>query len=59
MRYITYRFTDYLLWYADMGGPDAKIDVDYAVGEMLKIVIPVTSADSGTFRRYDGAVLPW
>lgn len=43
----------------DMGGPDATIDDETSVSGMRRIIRESSPADSGTFRNYDGEVIPW
>lgn len=43
----------------DMGGPGAPLDPKDSIARMLKMADAFTIADSGTFRREDGAVVPW
>lgn len=43
----------------DMGGEGAVLEIPFSVSEQYKQVINATSKDSGTFKRYDGTILPW
>jgi len=43
----------------DMGGAGADLSVEESVGGMRSVLAGVTRDDNGSFRAYDGAVLPW
>ena len=43
----------------DMGGPDARIDVQTSVGGMRKKIDATSTADSGKFFNYDGKEIVW
>ncbi|GJJ14191.1 hypothetical protein Clacol_008453 [Clathrus columnatus] len=43
----------------DMGGEGAMLEIPFSVSEQYKQAVNATSKDSGTFKRYDGAILPW
>lgn len=43
----------------DMGGPGAPLDPRDSIARMVTMMDGFTLADSGTFRREDGAVVPW
>jgi NAD(P)-dependent dehydrogenase (short-subunit alcohol dehydrogenase family) len=43
----------------DMGGQSADLSVEEAVGGMMRVIDSLTPKDTGTFRRWDGAVMPW
>jgi hypothetical protein len=43
----------------DMSGPDADLQPAESIGAMREVIAGLTSADSGTFRRYNGATIPW
>jgi len=43
----------------DMSGPDADLQPDESIGAMRRLIASLTPADSGTFRRYNGATIPW
>ena len=45
---------------AEMGGPDAMVEVDYAVSKHIEIIEDATAErHNGKFWRYDGEELPW
>lgn len=43
----------------DMGGPNALIDTHESVRGLRKVIAGQTLRDSGAFRAYDGAGIPW
>jgi NAD(P)-dependent dehydrogenase (short-subunit alcohol dehydrogenase family) len=43
----------------DMGGPSAPLDPPNAVAGMRRVLATLGPADTGTFRHYDGGVVPW
>jgi len=43
----------------DMGGPEAHLSVEESVSSVVKIITSVTREDSGSFKHYTGADLPW
>jgi NAD(P)-dependent dehydrogenase (short-subunit alcohol dehydrogenase family) len=43
----------------DMSGPDADLQPSESIGAMRDQIASLTPADSGTFRRYNGATIPW
>jgi len=43
----------------DMGGPEAQLPVEESVQSILKVITSVTIEDSGHFKHYSGADLPW
>jgi len=42
-----------------MGGPNGLIDVEESVSGMRKVIADFSLTQSGTFVKYDGALLPW
>ncbi|KAF8513596.1 NAD-P-binding protein [Hysterangium stoloniferum] len=42
-----------------MGGEGAVLDVSDTVSWQYDIIVTATATDSGTFKQYDGAILPW
>lgn len=42
-----------------MGGEGARLEITFSVEEQYKVVVSATPKDSGTFKRYDGTILPW
>ncbi len=43
----------------DMGGAGAPLEIPDAVQSMIKVIDDLLPRDNGTFRQFDGAVLPW
>jgi len=43
----------------DMSGPDADLQPAESISAMRKLIASLTPADSGGFRRYNGATIPW
>jgi NAD(P)-dependent dehydrogenase (short-subunit alcohol dehydrogenase family) len=43
----------------DMGGPQADVDPRDAVAGLLQVIESLTPAESGSFRDWQGKVLPW
>lgn len=43
----------------DMGGPSATLSTGEAVSAMRKSIAGLTMKDSGSFKNYDGAPMPW
>ncbi|KAA5606941.1 SDR family oxidoreductase [Roseospira marina] len=43
----------------DMGGPNGLIDATESVTGLRAVIAGASTADSGTFRGYDGATIPW
>jgi NAD(P)-dependent dehydrogenase (short-subunit alcohol dehydrogenase family) len=43
----------------DMGGPGAPVEIGDSVRGMRTVIAGLGPGDSGTFRRYDGAFVPW
>lgn len=43
----------------DMGGSTADLSPQQSVSGMRRVIADATRQDNGTFRNYDGAVLPW
>lgn len=43
----------------DMGGPHATLSSAQSIAGMRKSIASLTMADSGTFKNYDGAPMPW
>ena len=43
----------------DMGGAGADLDVATSVAGLRRLIASLTAADSGSFRNYDGATIPW
>ena len=43
----------------DMGGPNGLIDVEESVTGMRRVIDSFSLTDSGSFRKYDGTVMPW
>lgn len=43
----------------DMGGPNALITVDQSITGLRRLIAEATPADNGSFRAYDGQVVPW
>jgi NAD(P)-dependent dehydrogenase (short-subunit alcohol dehydrogenase family) len=43
----------------DMSGPDADLQPAQSIGAMRDQIASLTPADTGTFRRYNGAPIPW
>lgn len=43
----------------DLGGQDATLSVEESVSGMLAVIASLTPQDTGTFRNYAGAHLPW
>jgi hypothetical protein len=42
-----------------MSGPDADLQPAESISAMRKLIASLTPADSGGFRRYNGATIPW
>jgi hypothetical protein len=42
-----------------MGGPSAALTVGESVGGMVKVITPLTPADSGRFIAWNGEDVPW
>lgn len=42
-----------------MGGPGAQLEVDFSASSILKVLTTATEKDSGSFRRYNGEVIPY
>ena len=43
----------------EMGGPDAEVPVEVSARGILERIALATSADSGTFRTWDGRPVAW
>jgi NAD(P)-dependent dehydrogenase (short-subunit alcohol dehydrogenase family) len=43
----------------DMGGPNGLIDCETSVGGMCSVIEGFTLAQSGSFIKYDGKLMPW
>jgi NAD(P)-dependent dehydrogenase (short-subunit alcohol dehydrogenase family) len=43
----------------DMGGPNALITTQQSVSEMRGVIAGASMDDTGTFRNYDGDIIPW
>jgi NAD(P)-dependent dehydrogenase (short-subunit alcohol dehydrogenase family) len=43
----------------DMGGKEAPLTPEQAVSSMIQVISGLTMKESGSFRNYDGGVLPW
>jgi NAD(P)-dependent dehydrogenase (short-subunit alcohol dehydrogenase family) len=43
----------------DMGGSEAPLSPAESVAGMVAVIDTLTARDNGTFRRYDGAKIPW
>ena len=43
----------------DMGGPNALIDTDTSVSNMINVIDNLNTQNSGSFFNYDGVIIPW
>ncbi len=43
----------------DMGGPSATLTPEQSIGGMRSVIESLTVEDTGTYRRYNGATVPW
>ncbi|KAF8531714.1 NAD-P-binding protein [Gautieria morchelliformis] len=43
----------------DMGGEGAELEIPFTVEQQYKQITGATRKDSGTFKRYNGEILPW
>lgn len=43
----------------DMGGPNATLTPSQSISGMRSVIDSLTVEDSGTYRRHDGATVPW
>jgi hypothetical protein len=43
----------------DMGGPGGRLEVDEAIGHLVRTIESRSRADGGGFFNYDGTPLPW
>ena len=43
----------------DMGGKAAPVTPEQSIAGMRRVIASLTPADAGTFRAFDGKVLPW
>jgi NAD(P)-dependent dehydrogenase (short-subunit alcohol dehydrogenase family) len=43
----------------DMGGPNADLDIATSVAGMMQVIAGLRPEDSGSFRAFDGSVLPY
>ncbi len=43
----------------DMGGPSATLTPEQSINGMRSVIDSLTEEDTGTYRRYNGAVVPW
>ena len=43
----------------DAGGPGAQLDIETSISGMRKVIEEFSPTETGTFRNYDGEVIPW
>ena len=43
----------------EMGGPNALIDTDTSVSNMINVIDNLNTQNSGSFFNYDGVIIPW
>ena len=43
----------------DMGGPSATLTPEQSISGMRSVIESLTAEDTGTYRRHDGAIVPW